>query len=47
MEINCPVRRYVLDAELEEVGEWRVCLKMMYSSWDTTHYEGEITMNFV
>jgi hypothetical protein len=50
--ISCCLRcgavcRYLLDSGLEEVGDWQVCLKIMYANWDTTHYQGEITINYV
>jgi len=39
--------RYLLDADLREVGDWMVCLEMMYDNWDTTDYSGHVTLRFI
>jgi hypothetical protein len=39
--------RFVLDAELKEIGTWEVCLEMLYENWAATHYQGTVTVNFM
>lgn len=39
--------RFLLDADLLQVGTWDLCLEMLYEDWQQTHYQGTITVNFM